>query len=735
MYKARITTLPHKLSKLVDTKFVVSIFNQAYSMALEETKLNNKKEFGMDEIAPQLEKCLEPILMSVDLTNEVEYLKLSHWVENHTWRQETQSILYKCIAIQGIVSCLLSTIKDKQQKQKIIGKIISIGSDSPDFAEIISFREKIHGTNKGLDITVLNKNDEHKTYTLKVCTTIGNILSEKFSADVAKKMVNIEEPSDFSIKLNIDKEKKSLKDSSINKTLIAPAYLVLQDKNIEVSPKNACRQLRVVSEWSNDLASFKACELFGFEKRMLMAGTFYPELFEDLRILNLHCELGLELIVVVATYLCDFDLHLENFMLKINITGVSEENIEKVKFLIEEFKELIRKRKEQVAAYNNSKTQKDTTKKRQESAEHLEALITAIKILKKLGAEIYFHKIDHDSGFYRYIDRDRKVDFSTHRTPPLHWSNLSILKIKAQPTCHIVELTSATEEGIDQLLLSEKAIVFLQANPLQTHMNTVLQCANALFKDIQVATSKINNLSLKDKQETEHYLLHQFLLHIGEYNAGDHFSSFDYSFMGVLGGLPHDEILEMKIKNTKECIIQSLKIGTIYKVNDLQEQLYQRLIKKEQREEYLSTHQLNFKNFLALQLKQNQMEYLYMIWPDIWKNYCYFFPDYVSRASPMACGGYLMSSQSYNIAIEIHALSDNFSEVGITDKKLEDKMDLRKTVYQKTQDYLKNNSHRRLGKKILASMSNFSTFPNLLELQNNTLEVTPSFVSKGIKKD
>ncbi|MBV8802375.1 MAG: hypothetical protein JO131_05335, partial [Gammaproteobacteria bacterium] len=218
MFQTR-STLPNTILKLSDTQFVVSIFNQAYSMAFKETKRNSKKEFGMDEIAPQLEKLLKPLLMTIELTKESEYLKLSYWAKNHTWKEatilslEAQNIFYKCVSIQGMVSSLLP-ILEKQQKQNIIGHIVPISNDAPDFKFIASFHQKTKGVNPGLDITIVKKAEIYQTYTIKQGSTLGGTIAECFTSNVTRNMIGVENTIQM-------------------KKVIAPAYLIFRKSKKE----------------------------------------------------------------------------------------------------------------------------------------------------------------------------------------------------------------------------------------------------------------------------------------------------------------------------------------------------------------------------------------------------------------------------------------------------------------------------------------------------------------------
>lgn len=68
-----MTQVRSLILKSADTNFSVATFCQAYSRALKEAELKNKKESGLDEIAPQLEKLIDLLLIAIDLTDEQQF--------------------------------------------------------------------------------------------------------------------------------------------------------------------------------------------------------------------------------------------------------------------------------------------------------------------------------------------------------------------------------------------------------------------------------------------------------------------------------------------------------------------------------------------------------------------------------------------------------------------------------------------------------------------------------------
>lgn len=575
----------------------------------------------------------------------------------------------------------LESLRKAIKTQKLLTiSIMPISLGCPDFKDIASFRSKTSGANPGVDITIRESNGTKRTYTVKQGKNIGNTIAENFIAQLTRNMVGIEpqisapaplpEPRALEAaapseaerkgKEKIVKEDKDPKKESkkIIKTIIAPAYLVLRASDIKpATPIAACRQqLWVASEWSQDKASFEACKIFGLEKRISMAGTFQTEVFNQLRELNQRCQLGLEAVLIAATYTGDFDLHLENFMLKFNTQHVPEKDMRAVNLLIGKFEDIITKRKE--------------IKKE----DYLEVLVSTIDQIKYLGVEVYFHKIDHDSGGYRYTDPERKVDFSTHRTSPVR---IQGGKIITQPTLHITELTGTEGEGIDQLLLSESAIHILQNNPLDKQMETIRRVASILFDDIHRAVFAMTHLNSKGRVEAEYELLNQFYFHL---TGND---------------IPFNSELPAKklIKDMQDNIREALDLGTVYKINDLQIQLYKRIQEKESKEGKLPESQKAFKSFLATELERNLVEYLYQQWSKIYKQYNAEI-SYLARPSEESKSLVAKISQIYQ---SIDTSADPIGE--------------KRRAFHLMQEYVEKYSGKRLSTIIKNTVSPFCQIP------------------------
>jgi len=309
----------------------------------------------------------------------------------------------------------------------------------PELENATKVVKKEGGANPGYTIT----NSEGTRFTVKQGHTVGNTLSEVFSSMVLSRMAQTE-------------DKKPQK-------IIADAFLVIKKSEDEkkealLSIKERCQaSVYAASRWSKDVGSFSAAKLLGSAKRKKAAGTRQAGDFNDLRILNQRCNLGLEKIISPTVISADFDLHTENFLLKVDDTHVTKENKAKIKPFLELLEEAMKKNKELTPE------------------DRIHNLVTIIDKLKGLGADVFFHKIDHDNGFYRYPDAERKVDFSTHQTSPLHRVGFVI---KTQPTLHITEITGGKTQGFDELFLSvaefnklikrsSSLVQFMQKSPLK----------------------------------------------------------------------------------------------------------------------------------------------------------------------------------------------------------------------------------------------------------------------------
>ncbi len=451
----------------------------------------------------------------------------------------TQSLKKKFIkerkAIKKVLNALgLSNEEDIRFRTSIIknlrkleGQVVfNTGFDDDRVNLATKSIKKETGANPGYTIT----NSKHTRLTVKQGKTVGNTLAEVFSSMVLSEIV----------------QKSGTEDKS--QVMIANAFLVVKnadEKDNSATVKERCeKRLYAASQWSKDKASFEACQLFGLKKRKMRAGTNQVQDFEDLRKLNAACGLGLEKIFIPTALIADFDLHLENFMLKINDQGVAKQDKQLVNKHLALLKEIMENKtlSREVRMYN---------------------LITNIEGLKNLGAKVFFHKIDHDSGFYRYADPRRIVDFFTHRTAPIHREGF---RLKTQPTLHLTEITSATKKGMDQLLLSDDGIERLLNISLKKELDTVIRTAGNFFEVVRQKSEKLEGAagaSNQNQRSAEFYLLNEFYHHIKEQRMPT-----------------PKEVTEVDIVKLKEEIVHQLELGTKLKVTDLHTQVYKRLLEK-----------------------------------------------------------------------------------------------------------------------------------------------------------
>lgn len=465
-----------------------------------------------------------------DQINKIEQLLSALKFENNDERKPSEN--------------LLDDIKQLNKKL-----IVETRFSEPFVNKAMEFAKKEGGVNQGCNIT----NVEGVRFTIKQGSTVGNTLAEVFSSMVLDGIVKA-----------LIQDVKS--ETPVHRQLIAKAFLVTKNpesKDKDLSIEDRCMtRLYAASQWSKVKASFDACQLFGLEKRIKAAGTRQVEDFEDLRDLNAACDLGLEFIALPPVLIADFDMHTENYKLQI-----SDEKVPSV-------------RQDDFDAHLSLFRQELLKTQHVSRKERVMYLIGIISILKAFGADLYFHKIDHDSGFLRYADPERKVELLTHRTSPIHFSG-GIFKL--QPTLHITEITGGTKEGLDQLFLSEVSIEGLLNINYDTELKIVLKAANEFFDIIREKSLAIVSKDIQNGFATEFYLLNELYYHLKEERRP------------IPSSVDLLDILKMR-----EEIIFQLKLGTQFKVQDLHIQLYQRLLEKDE-ENILSDKEKVLKSFLEKQ--------------------------------------------------------------------------------------------------------------------------------------
>ncbi len=204
--------------------------------------------------------------------------------------------------------------------------------------------KKDKGANPAIDIIINNIR-----YTYKRGRSLGHTMSERLSYLRYTKIKEFE-PNTMS---------ESKLDAEVTK--YAPSAKVAVDKII------------VASKWGSEALSMPAINIFGIKKRPKSifkggAKSTHPWIFDALINLNKECELGLESIIHASMITGDFDLHLENFLLKFDLSNVNKPKRPKVLKAIKEFKQL-----------QTITSSPDTTD-----------LIYKIKEIKQLGGNVYF---------------------------------------------------------------------------------------------------------------------------------------------------------------------------------------------------------------------------------------------------------------------------------------------------------------------------------------------------------
>jgi hypothetical protein len=483
---------------------------------------------------------------------------------------------------------LLHSLKSLQEM--ISKEEVNLCFNHGEIKNIVNFKNKEDGANPGYTI-----NTDQNTFTLKQGSTIGKTVAESFSFHF------------YDLIEKIEKEERKADAKSLNIRKAARAFLVTKEiKSIDAkmdfeAMQNQLKQkLYVASEWSNDSLSIKGCHLFGLEKRILRAGSSQEDMFDRLRKLNLDCDLGLEDIVLFSTVTADFDLHTENFMLNFNTNSVEEKDQKIVEIELKHFNLLISTKikleKKELITEDIFSELKLTKKEIEVNDKYFEELTKRIKSLQRKKVEVYFHKIDHDSGFYRFVDANRKVDFNTHKTSPVYVGSSGDMEM--QPTLHITELTGGKKNGFDELLLTKRSIRLIAKLNVNRVMENMCQAARIIFAEAKIISQEEG--TSQQKKIKEFIILKEYYHHLTKIQLRCDISKID-----------------AELENVLSKILKALSLGSIYKTNDLHEQLYTRLIQKEKEEKILSSDLIEFKTYLIRELYLNRAELLYQLWPEI----------------------------------------------------------------------------------------------------------------------
>lgn len=94
----------------IDTTAALALYAQAEQMAKENAQSKEKKTYGAEEIADELDKLLSPILMVTNLLDDKEYFRLDQLIKDWYSEHETG----KCAAVQMNLINLLPVLKQQQ---------------------------------------------------------------------------------------------------------------------------------------------------------------------------------------------------------------------------------------------------------------------------------------------------------------------------------------------------------------------------------------------------------------------------------------------------------------------------------------------------------------------------------------------------------------------------------------------------------------------------------------------
>jgi hypothetical protein len=425
----------------------------------------------------------------------------------------------------------------------------------PHFEEKV-FTEECYLNNK--------KNRSITKYTVKKGHTIGNTLAE-IAAQIRLNKIREANPlyhsiedkkeaddnKDDDVKYSADekeiKDIKPIQDITTN-SRYAKSFFVTQVEfagQTYATAESFIKNLYAASRWQPNVAyAVNACKLFGFKKRPKpAAATFHPELFEDLRELNERCELGLDEVFHATALTADLDFHTDNYLLNFDISMLEGEQKERAAQLIKQFDALFHKEgSKKVKPINNRKN-------------HLDAMVDIIESIKKLEEGnkrpvIYFHKIDHDSGLYRFCDNKREVSLRDHGTS---MTSLQFVggrpHLRMQPTNHLAELLVG--KASDSFILSGSSIDAVMANSIPQQVNDSQYAMDIFFNTIQ-QQCQMSVHNEYEKARAELILLKHFQQHIV---SGSHVS--------IEVSKPPLIELKKQIRDTKKDIQKNITEATI----------------------------------------------------------------------------------------------------------------------------------------------------------------------------
>lgn len=191
----------------------------------------------------------------------------------------------------------------------------------------------------------------------------------------------------------------------------------------------------VTSEYESNclIPPIDGFQLF-FKERPKFAGSKHQlDLIKPLEQLDEMFSLGLTDILASTKLQNDEDSHSGNFILIINKGDISEENLQRAKDLAARYRDEINQLIQSKSHWRANK--KEITQKL------INKHTGYIRLLKELGAEVYFQKIDHGYSFYHIAYEKPRLIRSNHSRPMLR----SVTNLSARPTDHFLEYTKTTQ--------------------------------------------------------------------------------------------------------------------------------------------------------------------------------------------------------------------------------------------------------------------------------------------------
>lgn len=99
----------------IDTNKAIKIYNEAEKIAKNKAEQAHRKDYAADDIAPEIEKIITPILMSKNLLDPNEYSRIEQLVNDWYPENLNQQAMMNCALMQQVITSLLPIFKRDQQ--------------------------------------------------------------------------------------------------------------------------------------------------------------------------------------------------------------------------------------------------------------------------------------------------------------------------------------------------------------------------------------------------------------------------------------------------------------------------------------------------------------------------------------------------------------------------------------------------------------------------------------------